>query len=181
MNSKLQTRRPRGRPKGTGTDDSVALRKIADLLVENPRLKPMTAMRQIAQPANDSNVHRLNRKWKRDGQKALAEAEERKRRKQIGQEVRAAARAASAIREGVVSLGKELFAFQVDPGMRVAFEQLRSFRIAPEVQAAFEQFRNFRIAPEIQAAFEKFRDLRISPELQVAFEQFRNLKINPRI
>jgi hypothetical protein len=70
-------RRPRGRPKGTGKDDSAALNRIADLLVGNPSLKPTTAIRRIG-VHNESDTRRLQVKWKASGAALLAAARVRK-------------------------------------------------------------------------------------------------------
>jgi hypothetical protein len=59
--------RARGRPKGTGKDDSLALRRVAEMLVADPTLRPMTAMKRLQKPTNPSYVHRLNVKWRREG------------------------------------------------------------------------------------------------------------------
>lgn len=70
-------RQPRGRPKGTGKDDSAALKRIADLLVADPSLKPTTAIRRIG-VHNESDTRRLQVKWKADGAVLLAAARARK-------------------------------------------------------------------------------------------------------
>jgi hypothetical protein len=75
-------RRPRGRPKGTGKDDSVAMNRIAELLVANPSLKPTTAIKRIG-IRNESDVRRLQVKWKAQGPALLDAA--RMRQKQVTQ------------------------------------------------------------------------------------------------
>jgi len=72
-----QPRQPRGRPKGTGKDDSTALNRIADLLLADPSLKPTTAMRRIG-VHNESDTRRLQVKWKADGAALLTAARKRK-------------------------------------------------------------------------------------------------------
>ena len=71
------TNRPRGRPKGSGKDDSAALDRIADLLVANPTLKPTTAMKRTG-VRNPSDIRRLQVKWKAAREDLLAAARKRK-------------------------------------------------------------------------------------------------------
>jgi hypothetical protein len=72
-----QPRQPRGRPKGTGKDDSTALNRVADILLADPSLKGTTAMRRIG-VHNASDTRRLQVKWKADGAALLAAARKRK-------------------------------------------------------------------------------------------------------
>jgi len=58
-----ETPRRRGRPKGTGIDDSRALETIAGLLASNANLRPTTAIRQ-AGVTDPSVVRRLREKLK---------------------------------------------------------------------------------------------------------------------
>lgn len=77
--SKITAKQPRGRPPGTGKDDSAALAATADLLIANTSLRPSTAMRRAVRNIGDSHLRRLQGKWKRDGAHLLAEAAERAR------------------------------------------------------------------------------------------------------
>lgn len=58
-----ETRRQRGRPKGTGIDDSITLRTITSLLAGNAELKPTTAIRRSG-VTDPSVVRRLREKLK---------------------------------------------------------------------------------------------------------------------
>ena len=65
--------RIRGRPP---VDDSVALARIADLLVSGEAKSPRSAIAQTVGPA-DSTIRRLQRKWRSQKNKLLDEARER--------------------------------------------------------------------------------------------------------
>lgn len=56
------TRAPRGRPKGSGIDDSQRLDAIARLIASNPQLKPTTAIRAIG-VSDPSVIRRLRDKF----------------------------------------------------------------------------------------------------------------------
>lgn len=59
----LETRRSRGRPKGSGIDDTVILTQVSALLSKQPDLKPTTAIRQLG-ISNESTIRRLRDKWR---------------------------------------------------------------------------------------------------------------------
>lgn len=46
-------KRGRGRPKGTGDDDSGPLMMVARDLVDNPKIKPTTAMKAVLRTRRD--------------------------------------------------------------------------------------------------------------------------------
>ena len=80
-------KRQRGRPRGSGKDDSGTLARVADLLVCEPSLKATTAMKRILPErdwgASDATtlVRRLQAKWKSTHETELAAARERARPK----------------------------------------------------------------------------------------------------
>jgi hypothetical protein len=53
----------RGRPKGSGLDDSSQLRRLADMLEADPNLKPTTAIKAIG-VSDPSTIRRLREKLK---------------------------------------------------------------------------------------------------------------------
>lgn len=57
----------RGRPRGSGLDDRVHLRRIAELLKADPSLKPTTAIKAIGM-SDPSTIRRLRDKLKADAQ-----------------------------------------------------------------------------------------------------------------
>ena len=68
----------RGRPKGTGIDDSKTLAKIADMRMENADLRVTTAYKRIDHKPSDASIRRIQAKWKDSEMTLLAEAEQRK-------------------------------------------------------------------------------------------------------
>ena len=76
------TKKARGRPVGTGIDDSAALDAVADELTAHPVMPPMTAMGIVASrlnlgPCLDSATRRLKRKWDKEGTARRQEARQR--------------------------------------------------------------------------------------------------------
>lgn len=73
-------KRRRGRPWGTGKDDTPHLRRVADLLVANHEMTATSAMKQVLRTVKDdtsmqeSRVRRLQVKWKREKDIHLSEA-----------------------------------------------------------------------------------------------------------
>jgi hypothetical protein len=63
------TKRTRGRPKGSGKNDGQTLARVADLLLKNPKLKATAAMRQVIDGRDDwgatpeTLLRRLQGKW----------------------------------------------------------------------------------------------------------------------
>lgn len=84
----MHTKRLRGRPAGSGIDDSRFLYEIADLLAADTHLKPTTAMRRVIKTRNgawiahseNAMLRRLQDKWKSHKVELVAEA---KRRQQL--------------------------------------------------------------------------------------------------
>ncbi|MBB3138949.1 hypothetical protein FHS26_006729 [Rhizobium pisi] len=81
----MHTKRPRGRPAGSGIDDSRFLNEVADLLLANTRLKPTTAMRRVITTrkgawiahSEEAMLRRLQDKWKAHKAVFTAEAQRR--------------------------------------------------------------------------------------------------------
>ena len=59
----MQVKSRRGRPKGTGIDDSDRIARLAEMLRVRPELKPTTAIR-IMGFADPSAIRRLRDKYK---------------------------------------------------------------------------------------------------------------------
>lgn len=70
-------KRGRGRPKGTGRPDQPILNAVADMLFEDPKLRPTTAMRRAAPNASEADIRRLQVKWKAGAADLMASAEAR--------------------------------------------------------------------------------------------------------
>jgi hypothetical protein len=69
----------RGRPRGSGLDDRVSLRAIADLLEADPALKPTTAIKRIG-VSDPSTIRRLRDKLRQNEAEATLSAVEQSER-----------------------------------------------------------------------------------------------------
>ena len=74
----MEPKKPRGRPKGTviPTDRKV-LEAVADLFLQQPALRPTTAIKRVVQDWTGSVVHRLMGKWRKERVVLIAEARQR--------------------------------------------------------------------------------------------------------
>jgi hypothetical protein len=79
-------KRPRGRPRGSGKNDSRHLVQVADLLVREPSLAPTAAMTRIMRRCKDWDaasepalIRRWQVKWKQQGEVLLDAARDRAR------------------------------------------------------------------------------------------------------
>jgi hypothetical protein len=68
------SKRGRGRPRGSGLNDTGTLMQIADMMARIPRLRPTTALRRIDPDVNQATVRRIQAKWREQGSRLLAEA-----------------------------------------------------------------------------------------------------------
>lgn len=68
------SKKAKGRPQGSETDDSAVLNAIADMIFSNPVLRPTTAMRLLRRKATDAEIRRWQSKWKQRKEALLAEA-----------------------------------------------------------------------------------------------------------
>jgi hypothetical protein len=71
-------KRGRGRPVGTGIDDSGVLAAIADMLVIDIGLPIATAYKRIVHRPSDANIGRIHAKWRAQKETLIAEAKQRK-------------------------------------------------------------------------------------------------------
>lgn len=79
------SKRPRGRPKGSGKNDTPDLVKVADLIAHDPTLRPTTAIKRVLaskklQPGEmeQTVLRRLQHKWTIEGPLLLAQAQYRR-------------------------------------------------------------------------------------------------------
>lgn len=68
----------RGRPKGTGIDDTRRLREIAAMIADDPDLKPTTAIKNIG-ITDPSSIRRIRDKFNGEKEALLGEAVEHRR------------------------------------------------------------------------------------------------------
>lgn len=164
MNS---SKRNRGRPVGTGLDDSPTLKKVADMIVANPSLRPTTAIRRALDKPEASNIRRLQVKWKAGKAEYMADAQAKRaaastpaRRVSASYSPRAGRHIVDAHRKIQEALG---------PGFRAAQEMMNS----PAVRAAQEAARRYQENPALRA----IEELRNSPTMR-AIEELQN---NPTV
>jgi hypothetical protein len=72
------SKRGKGRPKGSELDDTKVLNAVADMIVANPDLRPTTAIRKIVPQVTDAALRRYQDKWKHRNIDLLEAAKERK-------------------------------------------------------------------------------------------------------
>lgn len=61
-----------GRPKGSGINDDPVLTKVAAMLAINIKMRPTTAIKRILPKVTDSELRRLQIKWKACGENLIA-------------------------------------------------------------------------------------------------------------
>lgn len=171
-------KRGRGRPPGTGLNDHPALTRIADALLQTPRMKPTTAMHRVLDKPDATTVRRLQGKWKAKGSLYLAEAKARRAAAQEAEqrslEATMCRRLAEAARPpfggvGTVSRGAELALRHstVSKAMQEVFDSpmmraLREFHDTPAMRA----MREFHDSPAMRA----IQKLQNSPAMRAAQE-----------
>lgn len=158
-------KRGRGRPRGTGLDDSATLKKMADMIVANPALRPTTAIKRALERPNPATIRRLQGKWTAMSAEYLADAQARRAVKPAP--VRRAA-APYSLRTGrqIAEAQRKMYdALGVNSGIRAAHEMLNS----PAMQAAREAARHYQESPAMRA----IEEMRNSPTMR-AIEEFEN-------
>ena len=66
--------RGRGRPHGSGLDDTPTLTRMADMIARTPSLRPTTALRTIDPDVNPATKRRIQAKWRVQGMNLLSAA-----------------------------------------------------------------------------------------------------------
>jgi len=91
----------RGRPRGTGIDDSSTLAVVADVLLASPGMRPTTAMKRAVRGVEATRLRRLQEKWRDHGTRLLAEARERAKQRDDVAARAAAAHALAVAKQGL--------------------------------------------------------------------------------
>jgi hypothetical protein len=147
-------KRPRGRPKGSGKDDAAALNRVADMLVSNPDMKPTRAMKQCIKEIGETELRRLQDKWKRHGADLRLAAEQRAQRRH---------EARRAVAGGGLGLtGQRLHDALNPPWMR----QLREMQERMEALQGGPLMKHFREMQERMEALQSSPIMRQLRELQ---------------
>jgi hypothetical protein len=72
------SKRGKGRPKGSETNDANVLNAMADMILADPGLRPTSAMRSVVPDATPAAIRRYQDKWKNRRDSLLADAQERR-------------------------------------------------------------------------------------------------------
>lgn len=173
------TKRSRGRPRGTGLDDSPTLRKVADMLAADPSIKPTTAIKRTLDKPTETAVRRLQGKWKNEGAKYLAECRARRsavpvptRRASASYSPRTAREMFEAHRRMQEALSPAMLAaheMMNSPGMMAAQEAARRLRESPAMRA-IEELQN---SPTMRA----MRELQASPAMRAIQEAHAQMRL----
>lgn len=159
------SKRSRGRPVGTGLDDSPTLRKVADMILANPLLRPTTAIRSAFDKPGTPNIRRLQVKWKAATTEYLADARARRAM------ALAPARRATVFHFSRISQtaeGQRRMLDALGPSLRAAHGMMNS----PAMLAAQEAARRYQASP-VMRALEGYRNC----PLMRAIEELQNSPI----
>lgn len=156
-------KRGRGRPRGTGLDDSPTLKKVADLLADDPSLAPTTAMKRVLPKPDETTVRRLQVKWREQGAKYLADAQAR--RAAVPAPTRGAGASYAPRTIGQIVEAQRKMQDALGPGFRAAQELMNT----PGMAAAREAARRYHEDPTLRA----FREIQNDPVVR-AMREFHN-------
>ncbi len=183
MNS---SKRGRGRPIGTGKDDTPTLNKVADLMAADPRLKVTPAIRQVLGNPDAATVRRLQVKWQTGRDKHLAAAQDRRsvasmsaRRVAPSYSPRMVRQIAEAQRKVSGMLGTGTWENSTSAALRAAYDEpgmkaMREVYDSPAMRAArtlyddptMRAMRELHDSPTMRA----MRELQGSPTMRAALE-----------
>jgi len=179
-------KRGRGRPVGTGLNDTPTLEQAADLMVAHPGVKVTTAVRQILPKAGPSEIRRLQMKWKAKASEYLANASARlaaplapvrTQRASTRYSARTARQIMEAHQKMQEAISPTIRAVQEvmnSPAMRAAGEAASRFHQSPAMRA-IEEYRNsptMRAMEELQNSptMKAMRELHNSPSMRAVRE-----------
>lgn len=184
------SKRGRGRPIGTGLDDGPTLKKVADMIVVNPSLRPTTAIRRTLGAPGGSTIRRLQVKWKAVAVEYLTDARDRRavaltpaRRSGASyspQTARQLAQAHKALQDALGGSGlRAAHEAMTSPVQRAALEYMNS----PAFQAAQKAMCRHEDNPATRALWEAqnnpemraIRELQNSPAMRL----YRELQDSP--
>jgi hypothetical protein len=188
-------KRKRGRPVGTGLDDTPVLIRMADLMVANPVLKPTTAIKRLVPLAGEAQVRRLQIKWRAGSAELMEEARRRatsgepgtnplRRTRRRGASLAHLPNLARALRDAHESVALKAMREMLDSStMRAARElyDTTAMQAARELQnsTAMQAMRELQNSTAMQAmrelqnstAMQAMRELQDSPAMRVMREQ----------
>jgi len=183
MSNYLTVRR-RGRPCGTGKDDSDALRHVATLLLDgkektgwaaiNRTVSTDPAMMQKMNVQRSSIVRRLHRKWRVENEKFLAEVRAENARQREEQFLRGTKDCLE---------GAALFGDHLRTAMMTIHEQMRLIheQLGPTIREVHEAMAFFVKRPEMKAALETWAAIKIDPRLIESVARIPHVELNPAL
>jgi hypothetical protein len=158
------TKRPRGRPPGSGIDDMPALIQVADLLVGDPSLTPTTAMKRVMRSRTNwgaidaTLLRRWQDKWKHQGAALRVAAQERARPKPTMAESIIEARRALAEWSKALKDASEIPAIKKwDEHVRLLQQTVPRMCVSDEMRQALRGFQPFRVSDEVRQALQGFQ------------------------
>jgi len=156
--SSILQKRARGRPPGTGLDDTSQLVVVADMMLADPSLKATTAMRRAFTGIGPSHLRRLQAKWRKGSSRFVMAAREKVRpRVETANDVRGMSATPSlAALEALLPSRESLLAMErlLEPIRRMQ-EAVRPFVLAEETMRPFREL--FEQTRQIQQVFESAR------------------------
>ena len=165
-------KRKRGRPQGTGLDDSRTLHAMAELIAGDAAVRPTTAIKRVLPSPNHAEIRRLQVKWKVDGPRLLAAA---RARRQQRDEARRSQRSEAFLNR--VRSQQEAAMNAISSAVGGHFSAVRAAQElydSPTMRAARELYDSptMRTARELydSSAMRAARDLYDSPTMRIARE-----------
>jgi|SRR5580704_9969780 hypothetical protein len=180
----ISGKRPRGRPHGSGKDDSPYLAQVAEILIREPSLKPTTAMKRVMTgrawtETDETLIRRWQAKWKEQGQLFLSAARACVEPRQTVplREVLASLQAAQSMNLNLPALAeaqRAIRALQMSPGIKDMVEGMRAFRLSPAFEQIQETIKAYResFVPHQSALKDMVESMRAF-RLSSAFEQLQ--------
>lgn len=184
-------KRPVGRPRGSGKNDTPHLAKVADLLAKDARLKPTTAMKRVIAERSDwgtvdeTLLRRWQGKWKVEGAQLLREARARKAQSERPTE----SRTYGPLAPGVIGAGLSLR--NMPPAVKKMLEQPfvarsgMSLRVgAPAVLAGgtlpshFPRL-TFELPDPMRKAMEIAKAIDASSPVRKVLQRIRGMEVSP--
>jgi hypothetical protein len=196
----IQKRR-RGRPPGSGKNDSARLAEVAALILREAALKPTTAMKRIMRTrhspeSDDTLLRRLQCKWRKQGARLLAEARDRADIEHRAATVQVIDETARQLGQVGQQVNDYVRVIQGSPGVREYIEhtrllrdQMEALRGSAAATEYVEQIRKvqkqmdaaFQVPPGVGQMVEQARALQNLPAIRQMIEQTRALQSSPAI
>ena len=167
-------KRKRGRPVGTGLDDTPMLIRMADLMVANRGLKPTTAIKRLVPHADEAQIRRLQIKWRAGSSELMQDARRRATSGEPGTHPARRTRRRGTSLAHLPNLARALRDAHENSAVKAMREMLES----PTMRAARELYDSpaLRTARELydSPAMRTARELYDSPAMRTARELYNS-------